>query len=539
MNQRLLSLFILFISINTLSQIPDNYYQTTEGKTNFELKTALYNIIKNHTDIGYAALWNAYPKTDSRNVNEVWDIYSDVSGGTPAYIYTYTTDQCGNYAQEGDCYNREHSFPKSWFNDNSPMYSDIFHVYPTDGKVNGMRGNYPYGETTSAIWTSTNGSKVGSCSFAGYSGTVFEPIDEYKGDLARSYFYMATRYENLIASWESNSVTADAVLDGTSDHVFETWHLNLLLKWHKEDPVSTKELNRNDSTYYLYQHNRNPFIDHPEYVKSIWGEPTIPPEESILFFEDFQTTIPDSPIGLTGWTNMAEQSTVEWISIDYNGNIYAQAKSYQTGEESVISWLVTPVLDFSGVQNELFSFVTKGGYDNGATIKAYVLTNFTKGGNPWDATKTELSFQRPDVPPDDYGEWENSGDIDLSAYTNQAIHIAFKYTGSDGAVKNTTTWQLDSVKMVAETTPTPVSEQSENRFSVYPNPAKTTVYIKSENIGGTTIQVYNSLGVLVFTEQANIADTYSIDISSLPNGLYIIRIVDNNNLISINKLIKK
>ncbi len=419
------------------------------------------------------------------------------------------------------------------------MYSDIFHVYPSDGKVNGMRGNYPYGETSSASWTSTNGSKRGSCSFAGYSGVIFEPIDEYKGDLARSYFYMATRYENIIASWESNSETANAVLDGTSDHVFEIWHLNLLLKWHNEDPVSTKEINRNDSIYYLYQHNRNPFIDHPEYAKSIWGEPTIPPEESVLFFEDFQTTTPDIPIGLIGWTNMAEQGSVKWMSIDFNGNIYAQAKSYQTEEESVVSWLVTPAIDFSGVQNEIFSFTLKGGYDNGATIQAYVLTDFTAGGNPWDATKTELSFQRPDVPPGDYGEWENSGDIDLSEYTNQAIHIAFKYTGSDGAVKNTTTWQLDSVKVVAETKPTPVNELKENRFSIYPNPAQSTVYIKGENINGITIQVYNSLGIQLFTEQANVTGTYSIDINNLPKGLYIIRIIDNNNLISINKLIKK
>ena len=91
MIQRLLMLFVLFISINTLSQIPDNYYQTANGKTGYELKTALYDIIKGHTDIGYSGLWTAYPKTDSRNGNEVWDIYSDVPGGTPAYIYIYYT----------------------------------------------------------------------------------------------------------------------------------------------------------------------------------------------------------------------------------------------------------------------------------------------------------------------------------------------------------------------------------------------------------------------------------------------------------------
>ncbi len=541
MFQRILTLLIVFISINTLSQIPDNYYQTANDKEGYELKTALYNIIKGHADIGYGGLWSAYPNTDSRNTNEVWDIYSDVPGGTPAYIYSYTADQCGDYSKEGDCYNREHSFPKSWFNDNSPMYSDIFHIYPTDGKVNGKRDNYPYGETSSATWTSTNGSKVGSCSFTGYSGTVFEPIDEYKGDLARSYFYMATRYENLIASWESNSTTADDVLDGTSDHVFEIWHLNLLLKWHHDDPVSQKEIERNDSVYYLYQHNRNPFIDHPEYADCIWDNNcngSLPPEEVTLLFEDFETVAPEEVIALPGWINVAEDGSVFWIGKDYSNNIFSECRAYNTGEESVVSWLVTPMLDFSDVQNETFSFTIKGGYDNGATLQAYVLTNYTTWENPWSATKTELSFQLPNVPSGDYGEWGNSGDIDLSSFSGQSIHIAFKYTGSDGTDKKTTTWQVDSVKVVAETIPTQVNKHNANRFSVYPNPATTTVYIEGEAVIGSTIQIYNSLGSLVYSKSNIVNGVHSIDINSLPKGLYLIRIVDKNRLISINKLIK-
>ncbi len=538
MIQRLITIFILLISINTLSQIPDNYYQTAEGKAGYELKTALYNIIKGHTDIGYKGLWSAYPKTDIRSNGKVWDIYSDVPGSIPAYFYTFITDQCGSYKDEGDCYNREHSFPKSWFNDSSPMYSDIFHIYPTDGKVNGMRGNYPYGETTSATWTSSNGCRLGSCTFNGYTGVIFEPIDEYKGDLARSYFYMATRYENIIASWHNNSDNADAVLDGTSDHVFETWQLNLLLKWHTEDPVSIKEINRNDSIYYLYQHNRNPFIDHPEYANAIWGNSVLPPDESVLLFEDFETTTPNSPINLTGWTNMVEQGSVQWMSIDYNGNIYAQSSAYKSGEEDVISWLVTPTIDFSEVQNEVFSFTLKGGYDNGATIQAYVLSNYNTGENPWDATKTELTFQRPNVPSSGYGDWGNSGDIDLSAYSGQSIHIAFKYSGSDGATKNTTTWQLDSVKVVAESA-TPVKEQKQNRISLYPNPAKSIVYIEVDNLDNITIQLYNSLGSLVQTKQEVVAGACLIDIGNLPKGLYIIRLTDKNGMTIVKKLIKE
>ena len=104
----------------------------------------------------------------------------------------------------------------------------------------------------------------------GYSGTVFEPIDEFKGDLARAYFYMATRYQDKIANWESNSTYSNAVLNGTSNQVFETWMLNVLKKWHNDDPVSQKEIDRNNAAE-SYQGNRNPFVDYPEFVSQIWG----------------------------------------------------------------------------------------------------------------------------------------------------------------------------------------------------------------------------------------------------------------------------
>lgn len=253
------------------AQIPIGYYTTATGLTGSAMKTALYNIIKNHTAVSYTpGVWNAYATTDIKSGSTIWDIYTDIPSGTPAYTFTFSTDQCGTYGKEGDCYNREHSFPKSWFADATPMYTDLFHLYPTDGKVNGMRGNLPYGEVGTATYTSSNGSKVGMCIYSGYSGEVFEPIDEYKGDLARSYFYMATRYENIIASWEANDINGDAVLDGTAFPVFETWFINMLLEWNAADPVSAKETSRNNAIYAI-QGNRNPFIDHPEYAIAIWN----------------------------------------------------------------------------------------------------------------------------------------------------------------------------------------------------------------------------------------------------------------------------
>jgi endonuclease I len=177
-------------------------------------------------------------------------------------VYTFITNQCGNYDGEGDCYNREHSFPKSWFNDASPMYTDLFHIYPTDGWVNNKRGNLPFGETSSPTWTSTNGSMTGPSSTQGYSGVVFEPIDEYKGDFARTYFYMATRYYGEDGEWPGSDMT-----DGAQP---KPWALDMLLAWHRADAVSTKETDRNNEVY-KYQNNRNPFIDDPLFAEKIWG----------------------------------------------------------------------------------------------------------------------------------------------------------------------------------------------------------------------------------------------------------------------------
>ena len=141
------------------------------------------------------------------------------------------------------------------------MVTDLFHIYPTDGYVNGIRSNYPFGEVANASWSSSNGSKIGNCSYSGYSDIVFEPIDEYKGDFARTYFYMMTRYMDQVASWNSDMLAGDDLAP---------WAREMLVEWDSSDPVSLKETDRNNSVY-LIQNNRNPFIDHPEFTDLIWG----------------------------------------------------------------------------------------------------------------------------------------------------------------------------------------------------------------------------------------------------------------------------
>lgn len=240
---------------------PAGYYSTCENKSGAALLSALCKKVGPHTNVGYNGLLSLYKTSDVYPDGTIWDMYS-----TKHWKPGIT---CGNYKKVGDCYNREHSFPKSWFNDAQPMYSEAFHIYPTDGKVNGQRSNFPYGECANGTTLPSNGSvkalgRLGSCTFPGYSGTVFEPDDQYKGDFARSYFYMAAAYNDKIAGWNSK------MLAGNSYPAFSSWAINLLLKWHREDPVSQKELDRQEVVYGA-QHNRNPFIDHPELAEYIWG----------------------------------------------------------------------------------------------------------------------------------------------------------------------------------------------------------------------------------------------------------------------------
>ncbi len=260
--------------------LPDlaDYYSSTNGLTGLPLKTALHEIIKGHAVQGYGALWGFYAANSLdvyfENDGSILDIYSENPNGADSYNYTAISDQCGSsgFNSEGDCYNREHSFPRSWFGGAiEPMNSDVHFIFATDGQVNSHRSSYPYGEVGTNEIVSNNGSRRGAAqSGLGYSGTVFEPVDEFKGDLARAAFYVATRYENIIAGWETNTQFSDAVLNGTNTLVFETWYINLLKQWHQQDPVSQKERDRNDAAN-IYQGNRNPFVDNPQFVEVIWG----------------------------------------------------------------------------------------------------------------------------------------------------------------------------------------------------------------------------------------------------------------------------
>lgn len=278
------TLLLILLSSWCFAQIPNGYYSSATG-TGYALKTQLKTrITTGHNDQGYGAIWGLYTQSAFRdnyyeNNGSLLDIYSENPTGTDAYEYTSTGQQCGNYGGEGDCYNREHLVPQSYFDgfQVDPMKNDPFHVVPSDGKVNGDRNNFPFGVVASGTYVSSNGSKRGANAingFSNYAGTVFEPIDAFKGDVARAYFYFATRYEDFMDDFynaaNANSCQAKNMFDGSTNKVFSDNFILLLIKWHLQDPVSPKEIAQNNAIY-NYQGNRNPFIDNPNYVCAIWS----------------------------------------------------------------------------------------------------------------------------------------------------------------------------------------------------------------------------------------------------------------------------
>lgn len=258
-----------------LADSPDYYPNSLEGKNGAELKTELHNLLKNHTRLPYgsrdynqiACTWTVFKKSDVRPNGKVWDMYSNNS-------YNFSN---GAGATKG--MNIEHSVPKSWWGDAydetaTPLTRfkydgsyDLHHLTPSDAAANTAKSNYPLGEVDSPLFD--NGvTKVGTGQANGRATNLFEPADEYKGDFARMYLYFVTCYQDY--SWKSSALSMFAQ---NSYPTLNAYGQSLLLKWHRQDPVSQKEIDRNNAVY-SFQGNRNPFIDYPNMVEYIWGDST-------------------------------------------------------------------------------------------------------------------------------------------------------------------------------------------------------------------------------------------------------------------------
>ncbi|OLP65148.1 Extracellular ribonuclease precursor [Bacillus pumilus] len=226
----------------------DAYYQSANGKSGPALKKALHDIIDDHTQLSYSEVWNALKATDEdpHNRNNVLLFYSGVSRSKQA--------NGGNVGQ----WNREHVWAKSHgnFGTSQGPGTDLHHLRATDVQTNSTRGNLDF---------DLGGNEYKGAPGNYYDGDSFEPHNRVKGDVARMLFYMAVRYEG-------DDRFPDLELNNKVNNGSAPLHgkMSVLLKWHKQDPVDQIERNRNNIIDQSYQHNRNPFIDHPEWASAIW-----------------------------------------------------------------------------------------------------------------------------------------------------------------------------------------------------------------------------------------------------------------------------
>lgn len=322
--------------------VADDYYSsidwTQKGAT---LKTSLSHLIRNHEDVGYDGLWNVYKSADVRPDGKIWDMYSDQTNYVPG-----GSAQGKNYSKEGDSYNREHTIPQSVFKKKSPMKADAFHVYPTDGYVNNRRSTYPHADVDASkvTYSSHNGFvKIGTCSDEGISEKACEVADEYKGDFARTYFYFVTCYQDEM---KNGGWGAYAPFDYSSTLGIRPAYLTVYLRWSKLDPVSPKEINRNNAVY-AFQKNRNPFIDHPEAIEKIWGNGGSSGSSSL---SSSSVSTSSSSISSSSQSSSPEPVVLESIRVngswtvpfgdEAKGDIHVEA-DYSDGSNKDITSLVT------------------------------------------------------------------------------------------------------------------------------------------------------------------------------------------------------
>ena len=388
MNKRIRLIFLL-VALTTvvqasLAEAPANYYNNALGKRDESLMIALTNIIRSHTQLSYNALWDAFKTTDTDAQGYIIDMYSNCQ---------YRPNQHGGSAKNvGEGFNREHSFPKSWFDDGTPMYTDLFHLYPTDIRVNSQRSNFPFGVCANGTRL-TNGNlhgkgKLGTSTYPGYTGTVFEPDDEYKGDFARTYFYMATCYKNELPTWSGSPQLNYAA---NKYKAFSTWTINMLLEWTRMDPVSEKEIKRNDAVFRL-QGNRNPFIDHPELAEYIWGnqqgnywtgsaEPVDPaitvPENGTAF--DMGSTTVDTPLEYAITIKGQGLSQGVTLTMEDNEFFYVSKNSFSATE---INNGTTIIIGFCADEEGTYTNTIIVGSDEASTTFTVTAVAKKKGDGP-------------------------------------------------------------------------------------------------------------------------------------------------------------
>lgn len=330
--KKIILFLLLFISLAGFTQIPAGYYDNASGLSGEELKTALHNIIKGHKTFPYTSsstdVWDILKETDRDpdNADNVILIYTgwSVVAGLPGEEY-----------DNGNGWSREHVWAKSHgdFDTDPPAGTDAHHLRPADISVNSARGNKDF---------DNGGTQHAEATECYTDADSWEPRPAVKGDIARMMFYMATRYEG-----ESGEPDLELVdYTGTSGPLFGK--LSTLMQWNEEDPVDEFEMNRNE-VIYSYQGNRNPFIDHPEYVNAIYD-----PNYTNVSEPDFSSNIQIYP---NPAYNMLNVKAMGIVSIEIYSII--GEKIYQSNLTKI---------DISNFKNGIYFVLVKN--EHGTTIKS-------------------------------------------------------------------------------------------------------------------------------------------------------------------------
>ncbi|REG87318.1 endonuclease [Winogradskyella sediminis] len=592
-------IYILFLLISSigLAQIPSDYYDSADGLSGFALKSELKSIITNgHNDQGYDGLYTGYATVFIDNIEEsgyendgtLLMYYTENPNGTDPYTFTLGTNQCGNYNSESDCYNREHLVPQSSFGSASPMKNDIHHVVPSDGYANGKRNNFPFGTVSSATWTSLNGSQLGSSNVTGYSGTVFEPIDEFKGDIARAILYFVTRYENNVDGYSSFEM-----FNGTENQALEDWAIDMLLDWHYNiDPVDQYERDRNDAAF-NFQGNANPFVDHPEYANMIWN-PTPDTEAPSTPTNLVASNPTNSTIDLS-WDASTDNIGVTIYDIYMDGNYAFSANNTSATKTNLIpgvNFCFTVVAkDASGNEsdpsNESCETTTNNGdnpdpncidenFENiGTSSGSYSSVTWTGNeGLTWNATDARtdqtldsraITIRNGILGPTDFSNISfidkltvttqrvfggGSGNFDLVVNGNVVGTIPY---GDDPetttimvnvnpvtslVINNNSTpsnrVMFDNLSWTCGLLSTP--EYNLEHITLHPNPVKNELTIGLKSNITTNIEIFDILGKRVLRQR--ISKTSGINVTDLRTGIYIVKMTQGDSTIT-KKLIKQ
>ena len=591
----LLIVGLLFSVANIFAQIPTGYYDGTAGLSGAALKTKLSQIITSgHQAKSYDNLYVGYPNTDKdkyyENDGSVLDMYSENPIGADPYVYQHGVKKCGNYNTEGDCYNREHIVPQSFFGSASPMVSDIHHIPPTDGKVNGMRSNNPFGVVTSPTFTSQNGSKLGKNTTAGYSGVVFEPIDAFKGDIARMVFYFVTRYESRLSSFSTGNMLGGSAFPG-----LQNWELQVLLAWNAADPVSQREIDRNNAAY-TYQGNRNPYIDNPSFVNLVWGgsTPSVDTEAPSQPTNLSVTGSTSSTVSLS-WTASSDNVGISAYEIYVNGNYVTTV----TSTSAVISGLAptTTYAFYVIARDAAGNLSTQSNSVNGTTTassggetpptscgtenfesipaasSSYTTNTWTNNGITWTAvdSRTDQTINGKAITIEDGSLSSSTISGGISSLT---VTTQMKFAGNPGTFNlyingdmigtipyssTVTTTTIPNINIAGNTTisitdnsatgsgsrgrvafddlswtcytvPLSTTEFEKPKLSIYPNPVKNnTLFVNGKNIEKIKrVEIYNVNGILVQVIEKPFSNKNFISLKNTTKGMYLLKF-DNNS----------